>query len=500
MSESLKDKTVKGVSWTALSNVLTFGVSFVISIILARLLSPEDYGLLGLTGIFTALCGCFISAGLGGALIRKKNATEDDFNTVFICNLVTSIVMYVIIFLCAPLIADFFERQELIPIVRVSSLSMIIGALGIVQSTRLTKRIDFKTQTKITVSSTIVQGVVGIGLAFAGFGVWALVYQGLTSTITRTSLLYCYNKWIPKFYFSKSSFKELFGYSSKMLASDILSTLWGQLYSIVIAKCYSPATLGQYSRATGYSGLFANNLTGVVQRVSFPVLSEIQDDKVRLKSAYQRLIKTTMLITFSCTLMLAAVAKPLLILLIGVKWLQSAEFLQIICLGSMLYPLHAINLNMLLVQGRSDIFLKLEIIKKVLFIFPILIGVFVGIYWMLVANVIIGIIAYYLNAYPSGKLIGYSIREQVKDIMPSFLISFFATFSAWMLFVIYKIYANEITMTGYVVILILQIVVGFSIFFFLNQRLQLGEYIELRNILLPKINQVRTKFRKIKNR
>ena len=267
--ESLKDKTIKGVGWSAIDNVSGYAVSFIVGIILARLLSPEDYGLLGLIAIFTAICNCFINAGFGSALIRKKNASEDDFNTVFIFNLVMSIVLYAIMFMCAPLIADFFERQELVALTRVSSLGMIIGSLAMVQRIRLTKRIDFKTQTKITISSAIVRGAVGVSTAFIGWGVWALVAQELAGGVTSTVLLWYVNRWIPSLRFSKRSFNELFGYGSKLLASGLIDTVWKEIYQVVIGKFYAPATLGQYTRATMFSGLLSNNLTSVVQRVSF---------------------------------------------------------------------------------------------------------------------------------------------------------------------------------------------------------------------------------------
>lgn len=345
MSESLKKKTVKGVAWLVIDNVSGYVVTFVVGIILTRLLLPEDYGLLGLIAIFTAICNCFIGSGFNSALIRKKDVTEDYYNTIFIFNLIMSILLYGIMFVCAPLIADFFERKELVELTRVSSIGLVIGSLAFVQRTRLTKRIDFKTQTKIIIISSTVRGIVGISLAFVGYGVWALVYQELAGSSTSTILLIFYNKWLPRLRFSTASFRELFGYSSKLLASGLLDTIWKEVYQVVIGKCYAPATLGQYTRATMFSSMLSNNLTSVVQRVSFPVLSQIQDDSERLKDGYRCIIRITMLITFCATLMLAAIAKPMILVLIGEKWLQSATFLQIVCFGSMLYPLHAINLN-----------------------------------------------------------------------------------------------------------------------------------------------------------
>ena len=234
-----------------------YSLSF--GIVLARLLSPDDYGLLGLVGIFTMVCTALVNGGFTTALIRKKNATDNDYNTVFICNLGMSLMLYVVVFLCAPLIANFVERQELIALVRVSSLGLIIGALGLVQRTRLTKRIDFKTQTKITLVSTVVSGIVGIGMAIAGFGVWALVAQQLTTQALSTILLYIYNRWLPRFRFSTESFHELFGFGWKMMVSALIDSIWKELYQVIVGKFYSPATLGQYTRARHYAKLFSSN-------------------------------------------------------------------------------------------------------------------------------------------------------------------------------------------------------------------------------------------------
>lgn len=491
MSEqSLKDKTVKGVGWSAIDNVAGYAVTFVVGIILARLLSPEDYGLLGLIGIFTAICGCFINAGFGSALIRKKDATDDDYNTVFIFNLVMSIVLYGVMFLCAPLIADFFERQELIALTRVSSLGMIIGSLAMVQRTRLTKRIDFKTQTKITITAAIIRSVVGITTAFIGWGVWALVAQELTATSISTLLLWYFNRWVPKMRFSTASFKELFGFGSKLFASRIIDTIWKELYQVVIGKFYAPATLGQYTRATMFSGLLSSNLTSVIQRVSYPVLSEIQDDNARLKDGYQRIIRTTMLITFCSMLLLAAIAKPMIIVLIGEKWIQAASFLQIVCFGSMLYPLHAINLNMLNVQGRSDLFLKLEVIKKIVAIGPLLLGVFISIYWMLIGSVFTGIICYYLNAYYSGPFLNYSIREQIKDILPSFLIGLTAAMLSYIPVLVFEMYSFDIPWPkASFVILPIQLIIGATAILLLCEKTHRPEYLELKGIILSAINK-----------
>ena len=474
MAESLKNKTVKGLGWSALDNTARYGMQFAIGIVLARLLSPDDYGLLGLTGIFTVVCTALVNGGFPTALIRKKDATDDDFNTAFICNLGMSLLLYVVVFVCAPLIADFFSRDELIPLVRVSSLGLIIGALGMVQQTRLTKRIDFKTQTKITLVSTAISGVTGIILALIGFGVWALVAQQLMSHSLRTLQLYIYSRWLPRLRFSTESFHNLFGFGWKMMVSALLDAVWKELYQVVVGKFYNPATLGQYTRAQHYAKLFSSNLTTVVQRVTYPVLSSIQDDKGRMVSAYRRIIRTSMFITAVMLFFLGAVSEPLIYCMIGPKWHEASTYLPLICLSSTLYPLHAINLNMLQVQGRSDLFLGLEVVKKVIALAPLFVGAFIGIMPMLWVNIGVGIIAYFLNSYYSGRLLGYSSWMQLRDIAPSYTLATVIALSVWFL---------KYLPLSYWIILPIQLVVGTAVFFTLCKLFKMNEYKEIRDIL-----------------
>ena len=477
MAESLKHKTVKGIGWSALDNAARYGMQFAIGIVLARLLSPDDYGLLGLTGIFTVVCTALVNGGFTTALIRKKDATDDDFNTAFICNLGMSLLLYAVVFVCAPLIADFFGREELIPLVRVSSLGLIIGALGMVQQTRLTKRIDFKTQTKITIVSTAISGVTGIIMALMGFGVWALVAQQLMSHALSTLQLYIYNRWLPRLHFSIESFHDLFGFGWKMMVSALIDAVWKELYQVVVGKFYSPATLGQYTRARHYAKLFSSNLTTVVERVTYPVLSSIQDDKERMVSAYRRIIRTSMFITAVALFSLGAVSEPLIYCMIGPKWHEAATYLPLICITYSLYPLHAINLNMLKVQGRSDLFLGLEIIKKVITLAPLFVGAFVGIMPMLCVNMFVGIIAYFLNSYYSGRLLGYSSWMQLRDIAPSYALAVAIALSVWFL---------KYLPLSYWIILPLQITIGTSVFFTLCKVFEMSEYKEIIEILKSK--------------
>lgn len=474
LGESLKDKTVKGVAWSGIDNVAQFGVTFIVSIVLARLLSPDDYGLIGIITIFTAVCTALINGGFTTALIRKKDANDDDYNTAFIVNLGVSVLVYVLIYLCSPFIADFFHREELVALTQVSSLGMIIGALGLVQQTRLTKRIDFMTQTKITIVASVVSGIVGIVMAFTGFGVWSLVAQSLTSQGLRTILLWVANKWIPQFRFSSESFHELFGFGWKMMVSGVLDTIWKELYQVVVGKFYSPATLGQYTRAKQFSTLFSSNLTSVIQRVTYPVLSNIQDDKERMISAYRRIIKVTMFITAISMFFLGAISEPLLYCLIGPKWHESATYLPLICITGSFYPLHAINLNMLQVQGRSDLFLGLEIVKKIIGLLPLSVCFLYGVMPMLYVSVLTSIICYFLNSYFPGKLLGYSSWVQIKDIAPSYGLATLVALSVFFL--------KYLPITFWI-ILPIQIILGCVVLLCVCQKIKMNEYVELRKIV-----------------
>lgn len=482
MSEqNLKDKTVKGMGWSAIDNFAKMGIQFVVGIILARLLSPDEYGLIGILTIFISLFTFICDSGFTNALIRKKDIQDIDYSTVFYVNLGLSLFMGIALFLCAPLIANFFARQELVALTQVMSVIVVINALAIVQRARMTRNVDFKTQTKVTLLSVTVSGVIGITCAYLGFGVWALVIQQIIAQSLTTFSFWLFNRWMPKLEFSIESFKEMWSFGWKLLVSGLIDTAWKEIYQVVIGKCYTPATLGLYTRSKHFTDMFSTNINNIIQRVSYPVLSSIQDDRSRLKLAYKRVIKATMLPTFVLMLGLAATAKPMILFLLGEKWIECVPFIQLICFSAMLYPLHSLNLNMLQVQGRSDLFLKLEIIKKIIAIGPILLGIFVDIYWMIGGGILTGVFSYYLNAYYSGPYLDYSIKEQVYDILPSF------TIAAVMAIIVYAM--SYLPVTAYI-LFPLQILVGAFITIVICEKKQLPEYVEIKGIAMPIINKV----------
>lgn len=478
---TLKQKTVNGLLWSFIENFSKQGITFIVGIILARLLTPEEFGLIGMITIFIAISTSVINSGFSQALIRKKDCTDTDYSTVFYFNLLVGVVLFAILFFAAPLIAGFFNEPQLTKLVKVLASVLVIDAFTIIQRTKLTKRIDFKLQTKISVIADIVSGVAGIAMAYTGFGVWSLVARQIIQRALNALLLWVWNRWIPLLVFSKESFKELFSFGSRLLVSGLIDTAYRNIYLLVIGKFFSAAELGYFTRSEQFQKLPSQNINTVIQRVTYPVLSSMQDDKSRLKNNYQKLIRSTMLITFVLMLGMAAVAEPMIITLIGEKWRPSIIYLQMLSFVGMMYPLHALNLNMLKVSGRSDIFLKLEIIKKILAVPTIVIGVIWGIKIMIAGMMVNTLIAYYLNSYWSGRFIGYSFKQQVTDILPSFSLALTMAVAVYLLGLILPF--------SMLLKLILQIGAGAAIVFLFCELTQFKDYIFVKNLIVEKIKE-----------
>ena len=415
---SLKEKTVKGVVWSSIDRFTSQGISFVFSMLIARMLMPSDYGVVAMLGIFMAVSGCFIDSGFGTALVRKIDRTETDFSTVFYFNNVVAILFYGLLWLASPYIADFYDLPLLEEVTKVVGLNLIVGTLGGIQSAKLSIAIDFKTRAKISVITTVFTGVVGLYLAYKGYGVWALVFQGLSSNILRTLLLWGYVKWRPQWVFSWKSFRELFSFGSKMLASGLLDTIYNNIYTIVIGKCFNSTALGVYSRADGLAQFPSSNITGVIQGVTFPVLSSIQNDEERLAVGYKKLLRLSAFIIFPLMVGLAAVADPFIRLVLTDKWEGTIYYLQILCFALMWYPIHAINLNLLMAKGRSDYFLKLEVIKKMQGVIVLCVTIPLGLVAMCYGRIVSSLISLVWNTYYTKKIIGYGYAQQMKDLIP----------------------------------------------------------------------------------
>jgi len=479
---TLKQKTIKGFAWSFIDNVTGRGISFIISLILARLLTPKDFGLLGMITIFIAVSHSLIDSGFSQALIRKKNCTQVDYSTVFYFNLVVSIFIFIILFFAAPYVSNFFNQPLLKNLLRVLSIVVLFDAFTIIQRTILTKRVNFKLQTIISVIANIFSGLIGIYLAYTGYGVWSLIVQILIKSFINSALLWFWNKWIPSLIFCKKSFKELFSFGSKLLLVGIINTTYKHIFHIIIGKFFSPQQLGYYTRAHMFKDIASTNISTVIQRVSYPVLSNLQDDSTKLKASYKKLIKTTMFITFVLMLGMAALAEPMIIILIGEKWRPSIYFLQLLCFAGMMYPLHALNLNMLNVKGRSDLFLRLEIIKKILMLPVIFIGIVYGIEIMLILMIVQTQISYILNSFWSGKLINYPMREQVRDILPSFLIAAVTAIAVFLL--------GCILPYTYIYKIIIQIILSVILVIGLSEITKIDSYIYIKEIVKPQISKL----------
>ena len=478
--ESLKSKTLKGTVWSAADAFLGQGVTFLVGLVLARLLTPDEYGLIGICLIFNTVLNGIVDSGFSNSLIRKNNCTEEDFNTMFLTNMVFSLGLYVLLYISSPFISLFFSRNDLVPIIRVTGLLLICNALCITHLTILTKRIDFKTKTKASLSSAIVSGGIGIVMAYLGCGVWSLVAQMISKQLVYAVTLWTLVKWHPSFCFSWVSFHYMWGFGWKLMLSGLLNNIWNQLYQVVVGKFYSPATLGQYTRSRQFANLFSENFTSIVQRVSYPALANIQDDKDRMVAAYRKVIKMTMFVTVIVLFALGAASEPFIYCLIGPKWDEAASFLPLICITLTLYPLHAINLNMLQILGRSDIFLYLEIIKKVVGLIPICLGIFVGIYWMLVGSIFTGLISFFLNSWYTGKKLHYNSWMQLKDVSTAYGV---ATLIAVCIFVM------KFIPISYWFVLPLQILVGVTLLIAIGEVVKPGEYVEIKTIIMSYLHK-----------
>lgn len=431
MSNHLQAKIFWGMIWSAMGSFSIHFIGFIVSIQLARILTPDDYGLVGMLAIFTAVASCMIDSGMGNALVRKNDRTEVDCSTVYYFCVATALLMYGIIFVAAPYIAEFYNRPILCDLARVISFSLVIGSLATVHGIKLYIDMKFKARSAISIAVSIFSGCVGVSCAYMGCGVWSLVYMQLSSSVMSLLLHWLVVRWMPLFVFSRKSFRELFGFSSKLLASSLLDRIYANIRPLLIAKVYSGADLGYYTRAQNYAMLPVSTGTGILGSVTYPYLCKLQNDDSALRDKYRQLIRLSAFVLFPVMIGLAALAEPCIVVLITEKWLPSVELLQIICFSLMWYPIHALNLNLLQVKGRSDLFLRLEIIKKVLGVTMLVITLPISVKAMCYGSIIASIIALVINTYYTGKLIQVGFFRQMKDILPSLLLALLMGGSVW---------------------------------------------------------------------
>lgn len=423
--ESLKTKTKKGLYWKFADITANQGMQFVVGIFMARMLSPDDYGITAIPAVFMAIAGIFATAGFGQAMVRKKELTEEDLSTAFYYSTVVGLVIYFVLFVLSPYVADFYNAPVLTNLIRVTGLGFIYGPLGTPQSILLQRRLDFATPTKIGIITKIISGITGVTMAFYGYGVWALTISAMVAGIFGL-ICNCYVvRWYPKTGWSRESFKYLWGYGNKFIASQVIDNVYNNITPMFIGKYYSTTDLGNYNRAQGYAALPSQTITGVIQNVSFPVLSRLQDEDVKLVEGYRRMINTTAFVVFPCMMLLAALARPLVIALITEKWLPCVILLQILCFSKMWYPIHAMNLNLLLVKGRTDLFLKLEVVKKIYGIVILVCTLPLGLVVFCCGGIVSCVIGLVVNTWYNGKLVNFGFISQMKDLLPIFILSLF---------------------------------------------------------------------------
>ena len=476
---SLKKQALSGVKWTFLQQLGTQGIGFVISVILARLLMPEEFGLIAMISVVIAVGNTLLSAGLSSSLIRSKELDEEDYSTVFYFNLVASIIIYFITYLIAPFIADFYNQPILTTLVRWLSLIFIINAFATIQQTRLTKQMDFKTQTIVAIPSLIIGGIIGIFMALQGYGVWSLIGYNLSKSLANMLLLWYHSKWKPRWKFNREKFKTHFYFGYKLTLSGLLDTIFNNAYNIVIGKFFPPAQVGYYQRAKTMQMYPVRTASSILAKVTYPLFAQIQDDNRRLKSVYKKILQMNVFILAPVLISAGVLAVPLFRFLFTEKWLPAAPYFQILIPAGILYPIHSFNLNILKVKGRSDLFLKLEIIKKIIIVFTIVMGLQYGIYGLLYMSVLGSFIAFFINTHYSGKFIDYTALEQIKDILPVIFLSLIT--GIIVLFIDY--FLKKYGINDFIRLLIGG---SFGIFFYilLSAKIKTDSFMEIKKIVL----------------
>lgn len=482
---SLKKKTISGLLWSFGDMMGNQGIQFIIQIILARLLLPEDFGIIGMILVFVALSNSLVDSGFTQALIRDQKADQTDYSTVFYFNLVVSVSIYGVLFLSAPLISTFFEEDQLTALVRVLALGVIINAFSIIPRAMFTKEVDFKVQAKVNMAASIVSGIIAVAMALLGFGVWSLVVRMLALNGVQAILLVFYRRWLPSLVFSTASFKRLFGFGWKLLVSGLIDTAYDNIYYVIIGKQYSATSLGYYTNAAKFSDVATQTLTATIQRVTYPVLSGIQDQEERLKQSFKKVIKLSGFLIFPIMIGVAAVAEPLILLIFGEKWATMIPYFQLLCIAGMLYPIHALNLNILQVKGRSDLFLYLEIIKTIIPTILILAVIWMdwGITILVITIVLDSYISLFINIYFSGREISYGVKEQVLDLLPIYAIS------VGMGAVVYGV--GKLVPFSELLTLILQIGLGVVLYILICKLLRIKEFDTVYDLLVPMIKKIK---------
>ena len=432
MSKSLKTKTIHGVLWSSVERFSIQGIHFLVTLVLARILTPKDFGLIGMLAVFIAIAQSLIDSGFSQALIRKQDRTDTDNSTVFYFNVVTSIFVYLLLYAIAPLVAVFFKEPHLTDLMRILCLVVIINSFSVIQRAIYTATVNFKVQAKATTIAAILSGVIGILMAFQGFGVWSLVGQQLSSAFFNTILLWFFSKWRPLFVFSWKSFKELYLFGFNLMFVGIIETLYQNSYQIFIGRFFSASQLGHFTQAKHIATLPSSNISGIIARVTYPVMSTIQDDNERLSEVYRQLARVLAFIVFPMMCGLAALSFPVVEILIGSQWHFAAVLLVPLSFSFMFYPIHNINMNILKVKGQSKLYLKSEMIKKVVSIAFLVGTIPFGIITMCYGRIISSFLTLLINMYYTSRQVKISLYTLIKDLIPVLSLSLCMFLAIWL--------------------------------------------------------------------
>lgn len=490
-TNSLKKKTIGGFIWRLAERVGAEGVTFIVSIILARLLDPSDYGAISLITVFTSILSVFINSGMGTALIQKIDADDLDYSSLFYFNMVMCLLLYGVMFFSAPLIADFYNMPELTAYVRVISLTLVISGVKGIQQSYVSKNMLFKKFFFSTLGGTLVSAVVGVVMAYEGFGTWALIGQQLSNMVIDTAVLWITVKWRPKWMFSFKRLKKLFSYGWKMLASALLDTTYNQLRSLIIGKVYSSADLAFYNKAYTFPNVVISNINTSIDSVLLPSLASVQRDRETLKAITRRAITTSIYIIAPFLMGLAACGESIISILLTDKWLPSYPYMVVICITFMFRPINTANLNAIQAMGRSDIFLKLEIIKKIIGIIAVLITFKISVMAMVLSLLVTIVLSQITNSWPNKKLINYSYIQQIKDVLPSILLASFMGIC---------VYCVKFLNLNSWLTLIIQVPLGVLIFVGLSIVFKINSFYYVLDIIKPQIVKMFEHIKKVKNR
>ncbi len=479
---SLKQQTVSGVLWTFSQQFGVQLINFIAQIVLARILLPSEFGLIAMLSVFISIGKSLMDSGLTASLIRTPDPDQRDYSTVFFINMIGSIIIYFLLFFCAPLIASFYKQPILTAVIRVYTLTFIIQAFMAVQTTRLTKNMNFRVQMIMQIPSVIVGGIVGVIMAYMHYGVWSLVWMSLTSAFLFSIQHWFHSGWYPSFIIDWERLKHHFKFGYKLTIAGVLSSIFSNIYNLVIGKYFSANEVGFYNRADTLQGFPVQNISLALTKVTFPMFASIQDDKVKLKSVYKKLMQQVIFWVTPLMIYLAIVAEPLFRFVLTAKWLPSVPYFQILCVTGILYPLQMYNLNILNVLGRSDLFMKLEIIKRTIIAIGVVCALPFGIYGLLIFQVIFSFIAFYINSFYSGRMINYSMKEQIKDIMPLFILAAIVGGLAWGVYyflnhILGSVDLLQIMVTGIVYIIIYLGICNF---------IKISAFVDFRQLILKR--------------